>query len=117
MPGQQESWRSDRESDSEFDTQPNPTPANVPAQQGRTPINRENWLKWTLGCSGLGMLVCTSLIMLAIIVLPVAFRSLLPEQQAWFIRKLPFLDGLRPTQPFANLPTFGPTSASALALL
>jgi tetratricopeptide (TPR) repeat protein len=83
----------------------------------RSPINRSNWVKWALGCTGLGMLVCTSLIMLAVIVLPVAFRSLLPEQQAWIIRRLPFMSALRPTQPFSSLPTFGPTSANALALL
>jgi tetratricopeptide (TPR) repeat protein len=55
--------------------------------------------------------------MLLAIVTPVAFRSLLPEQQAWIIRRLPFMSGLRPTQPFSSLPTFGPTSAGALALL
>ena len=80
-------------------------------------INRSNWAKWALGCAGLSMLICTSLIMLLVIVTPVVFRSLLPEQQAWIIRRLPFMSDLRPTQPFSSLPTFGPTSANAMALL
>ncbi len=83
----------------------------------RPSINRSNWVKWALGCSGVSMLVCTSLVMLLVIVTPVVFRSLLPEQQAWIIRRLPFMSDLRPTQPFSSLPTFGPTSESALALL
>src|SRR5258707_12485335 len=85
----------------------------------QTPVtkDRTNFIKWGLGCTGLGMLLCTGLTMVVLIVSPIAFRSLLPEQQARLIKRFPFMMSFQPTQPFKYLPTIASTNANAIALL
>ncbi len=64
-------------------------------------------LKWSLGCAGLGMLLVTGTIMLILIVMPVAFRGLLPEDQERVIKYAPFMRSFMPTRVYAfdTLPT------------
>jgi tetratricopeptide (TPR) repeat protein len=78
---------------------------------------RINWLKWSLGCAGVGMILFAGITMLILILTPVVFRSLLPEQQARIIRHLPFMDAFQPTHPYKYLPTIAVTNDRAMALL
>ncbi len=78
---------------------------------------RINWVKWSLGCAGVGMLLFAGISMLALILTPVVFRSLLPEQQARIVRRLPFMEAFQPTHPYKYLPTIAVTNDRALALL
>ncbi len=87
---------------------------NQPQQQEKQQIDL---LKWGLGCTGLAMLLCTGIIMFSVIVMPVIFRNLDPEDQARIVRKLPFMGTFEPTHPFVYLPTIASTSANAAALL
>lgn len=79
-----------------------------------------NWLKWSLGCAGVGMIAFTGVAVLILIVLPIGFRSLLPEQQAEILKHAPFMSVFVPTRAYApdTLPTVqGANSAAAMALL
>ncbi|MHB8629846.1 MAG: C39 family peptidase [Aggregatilineales bacterium] len=79
-----------------------------------------NWLKWSLGCAGIGMVLFTGVAMLFLIVLPVAFRSLLPEQQAQILKHAPFMAAFMPTRAYApdTLPTVqAANGTAAMALL
>src|SRR5437016_862240 len=59
-----------------------------------------NLLKWGLGCVGAGMLLCTSSIMLVLILTPVVFRSLPPRWQEASIRRVPALASFLPAAQF-----------------
>lgn len=80
---------------------------------------RINWVKWGLGCSGLGTLLVVGLIFAGLIVGPMLFRRLSPENQERLVRRLPFLSVWQPTSEFAGavVPTLAATRADALALL
>lgn len=90
-----------------------------PAQGPQAAPQRTNWVKWGLGCAGMGTLLSTGVILLAIIVGPALFRSLQPADQERLVRRLPFLAALRPTTvPFsAALPALDTPAGDALALL
>ncbi|MEP7289781.1 MAG: C39 family peptidase [Chloroflexota bacterium] len=93
-----------------MNTPPPPPPAS--------PDNRRiNMVKLGLGCVGLSTFVCTGAIMLVLILTPIAFRSLSPEYQDKFLRRIPALAAFKATVPFTYLPTIGATNANALALL
>lgn len=57
-------------------------------------------LKWSLGCAGVGMLLFTGIVMFAVIVIPVAFRSLLPSQQERIVQSAPFMRAMMPTRAY-----------------
>ncbi len=78
-----------------------------------------NWLKWSLGCAGLGMLLFTGIITLFVIVMPIGFRSLLPQQQAEILKHAPFMQSFMPTREYAadTLPTAQSVNSSAVAAL
>src|SRR4051794_19202981 len=92
---------------------------NTPPTQTEQPQSPQmDRMKLALGCAGVSMVLCTGLIMLALIVMPVAFRSLPPEYQYKFSERLPFLKAFKPTEPpLAYLPTVAATSAAAMELL
>ncbi len=89
----------------------------VQSSATRPTKRRINVVKWSLGCAGLSMMVFAGITMIALIVAPIVFRSLLPEEQARLTRHFPFLVALEPTQPYKYLPTFAATGANALSLL
>lgn len=92
----------------------------TPVMVEDAPHSGPNWLKWSLGCAGVGMVLFTGVAMLLLIVLPVAFRSLLPEQQAEVLKHAPFMAAFMPTRAYApdTLPTVAvANSTAALALL
>ena len=68
---------------------------------------RVNYVKWGLGCAGLLMLLASIGAMFALIVTPVVFRNMLPEQQQIWMHRLPFLEAFKPTRIFQGqyLPT------------
>src|SRR5512135_3736899 len=76
-----------------------------------------NWLKWSLGCSGVSMILFAGIAMLVLILTPIIFRSLLPEEQARITRHFPFMAAFEPTHPFKYLPTLAVSNDHALALL
>ncbi len=81
------------------------------------PSRQINWLKWSLGCTGIGMILFAGITMLVLILTPIIFRSLLPEQQARITRHFPFMAAFAPTHPYKYLPTLAVTNDRALALL
>ncbi len=100
------------------DSAPTITPARTHAPQPAQPTGRQvNPIKWVLGCGGLTMVLCTGFTMLVLIVTPILFRALLPEQQASIIRRMPFMAVLQPTHAFDFLPTIAATNPNALTLL
>jgi hypothetical protein len=80
---------------------------------------RPNYVKWGLGCTGVMMVLFTTGAMFALIITPVIFRGLLPEQQQIWMHRLPFLEAFRPTRIYQNtyLPTAVVDDAAAQALL
>src|SRR5690242_15580308 len=79
--------------------------------------NRLNMVKWSLGCAGLGMILFAGLTMMVLIVSPIVFQSLMPEQQAKLVKHFPFMVSFQPTHPYQFLPTPITTNSNALALL
>ncbi len=79
-----------------------------------------NLLKWTLGCAGVGMLLFTGVVMVFLILMPIVFRSLLPEQQYEVVKHAPFMASFLPTRAYASdtLPTApSANNTAAMALL
>jgi tetratricopeptide (TPR) repeat protein len=78
-----------------------------------------NYVKWGLGCTGVLMVLFTIGAMFMLIITPVVFRNLLPEQQAVWMHRLPFLEAFRPTRIYQNtyLPTAVVDDAAVQTLL
>ncbi len=86
-----------------------------PAQTNTRQINR---IKLGLGCAGVGMMLFAGVMMVILIVTPLIFRGLLPEQQVSLINRFPFMVAFQPTRPFKYfLPTIPANSTQAMALL
>lgn len=85
---------------------PSYAPELEPAEMERV---RVNYVKWGLGCAGVFMLLASIGTMFALIVTPVVFRNMLPEQQQIWMHRLPFLAAFKPTRIFQGqyLPTVG----------
>src|SRR5436189_1033486 len=66
---------------------------------------RINMIKLGLGCSGVSMILGTGVILVGLIVMPIVFRSLLPEQQYKIIKYAPFMSAFKPTEVLVVLPT------------
>ena len=83
------------------------------------PAPGPNWLKWSLGCAGLGMLLFAGLVTLFVIIMPIGFRSLLPEQQAEILKHAAFMSAFMPTRAYAadTLPTAPSVNSQAVAAL
>ncbi len=90
---------------------------NTESSKPARPPRDINMVKWSLGCVGVAMVLCTGVVMLGLIVTPIAFRSLSPETQDKFIRHFPFTSNFMPTQPVVVLPTNVAKNGDALALL
>ncbi len=90
------------------------TQSAPPARPERIPVNM---VKWGLGCVGLGMVICTGLAMLALIIAPIVFRNLPGEWQDRFVRNIPITARLLPTHPPIVLPTSGASKNDVIALL
>ncbi|MBX3063963.1 MAG: C39 family peptidase [Anaerolineae bacterium] len=88
----------------------------VEAETYRAPIN---YVKWGLGCTGVLMVLFTVSAMFALILTPVVFRNLLPEQQEAWAHRLPFLQAFKPTRIYQEdkLPTAVVNEDAAMALL
>jgi hypothetical protein len=102
------------------DMRPQSTAAPAPTTNVPEAAHGPNWLKWSLGCAGVGMLLFTGVVMVVLIVLPIAFRSLLPEQQYEVVKHAPFMASFLPTRAYASdtLPTApSVNSSAAMALL
>jgi len=69
--------------------------------------HRLNWVKWGLGCFGVSMILISGVVLAGLIILPIAFRSLPPEDQSRLAEKIPVLGTLRPTRVYraTTLPT------------
>src|SRR5258708_6907301 len=92
--------------------------ADKPARDRKTREKRQvNYVKWGLGCSGFGMVFCTGIIVLGVIVWPVVFRSLPGEWQDRFIRRFNCMADLVHTHVPVALPTSAFKSGDAMALL
>src|SRR5258708_1340984 len=90
-----------------MDTQPPTQPNN----------QRINMIKLGLGCTGVGMILCTGAILVGLIVMPIVFRNLLPEQQYKIMKYAPFMSAFKPTEALVVLPTSVGSSGNALLLL
>jgi hypothetical protein len=78
---------------------------------GEIEHSRVNYVKWGLGCAGVLMLLASVGAMFALIVTPVVFRNMLPEQQQIWMHRLPFLEAFKPTRIFQG--QYLPTVAAA----
>lgn len=79
--------------------------------------NKINMVKWSLGCAGVSMMLFAGLTLMALIVTPVAFRTLSPENQYRVMKRFPFMASFQPTNPYKFLPTVPVRNVNALALL
>ena len=98
----------------------NARPAAAPITPEAPTTRGVNVLKWSLGCVGVGMLLFTGTVMLALIVMPIAFRSLSSEQQYQVMKHAPFMAAFVPTRAYApdTLPTVSSVNnGAAMALL
>ncbi|MBX3061370.1 MAG: C39 family peptidase [Anaerolineae bacterium] len=88
--------------------------------QPQPPARSRNFLKWGLALTGIGMLSCSVLVALLLIVTPVVFRNLSEADQQRLARRIPILRDLLPTQEVPAsvvLPTAEGTDPAAALLL
>lgn len=100
-----------------LDVRPLAKPTAEPPMARRA-VRSPNLIKWSLGCAGVGMLLFTGTVMLFLIVMPVAFRSLMPENQERIIKYAPFMRSFMPTRAYAfdTLPTAKASQDGSLLL-
>ncbi len=96
-----------------------PDSCNAPINLRQESRWRFNPIKWGLGCAGLAMLMSTGIATIVLIITPLIFRSLLPEQQASVTYRFPFMAAFKPTRSYGLdvLPTAASNDADAMALL
>jgi len=96
-----------------------PQPPTADGTTHDAPHAGTNWLKWVLGAAGVGMLLLSGLVILIVIAMPIAFRSLLPEQQAQILKHAPFMASFMPTRAYSpdTLPTVPAVNSNAVQAL